>query len=319
MPVIVPIASGKGGVGKTITALHLALGLASHGKAVVLVDGDSGSSNLHTLLGVPKEQPGIGSIIQRQERHISDLILATSADHLFFIPGDGWNTGTSNPPYWVKRRLGKELQELVADFVILDLSPGTGLFTLDMFLLSNFGLVVTTPEIPSLLNSYSFIKHAALRSMQQLTPRNTPEGAFFENLHRRNIGSKGTTLPHLIEELHSQNPELAERCSEQLTLLRPQLVLTLGTNPKDLDFGSTLRDVTMAHLGVKSDFIGFVPWYAQMRSLVNGKNNLFSQAPDSSTAKSYRHLAQRVLSFENSVTNRYIPPDLEELGKESQF
>ena len=45
---ILPIASGKGGVGKSVLVANLGISLASFGQRTVLVDLDLGGSNLHT-------------------------------------------------------------------------------------------------------------------------------------------------------------------------------------------------------------------------------------------------------------------------------
>ena len=47
---IIPIASGKGGVGKSFLAANLAIALAKLGKQVIVADLDFGGSNLHTCL-----------------------------------------------------------------------------------------------------------------------------------------------------------------------------------------------------------------------------------------------------------------------------
>ncbi|HPE35715.1 MAG TPA: P-loop NTPase, partial [Spirochaetales bacterium] len=52
MGTVIPVASGKGGVGKTVVAANLGLALSALGKTVVLVDLDLGGANLHTVLGV---------------------------------------------------------------------------------------------------------------------------------------------------------------------------------------------------------------------------------------------------------------------------
>ena len=49
---IVPIASGKGGVGKSMVAANLAVALSQAGRRTVLADLDLGASNLHLILGV---------------------------------------------------------------------------------------------------------------------------------------------------------------------------------------------------------------------------------------------------------------------------
>ena len=65
MAYILPVAGGKGGVGKSIYSLNIAVTLAKNCKKVVLVDLDLGGSNLHTLLGLKNNQAGLGTYIAR--------------------------------------------------------------------------------------------------------------------------------------------------------------------------------------------------------------------------------------------------------------
>src|SRR3954453_1551062 len=52
---IIPISSGKGGVGKTTFAINFSLALARHGRAV-LVDLDTGTSAIRNAIDVPIEK-----------------------------------------------------------------------------------------------------------------------------------------------------------------------------------------------------------------------------------------------------------------------
>lgn len=65
---LLPIASGKGGVGKSSYAVNLATVLAQKGKNVILADFDFGGANLHTLLGLKNNRAGLGNFIYRQTK-----------------------------------------------------------------------------------------------------------------------------------------------------------------------------------------------------------------------------------------------------------
>ncbi len=57
--IIIPVASGKGGVGKSLFSANIAICLANEGKSVLLVDLDLGASNLHSMLNItPKKSIG---------------------------------------------------------------------------------------------------------------------------------------------------------------------------------------------------------------------------------------------------------------------
>ena len=62
-PVIIPVASGKGGVGKTIIAINLSYALSQLGKSVILIDLDFGGANIHTCLGYESAPDGIGNFL----------------------------------------------------------------------------------------------------------------------------------------------------------------------------------------------------------------------------------------------------------------
>ena len=160
---LLPIASGKGGVGKSSFAVNLAVTLAQKGKSVVLADLDFGGANLHTLLGLKNNHAGLGNFIYKQTDDFSSLLQQTSTPNLQFIAGDCLFPGTANMDYSSKRRIIKNLNALDADYVIMDLGAGTTYNTLDFYLLTYNSILVTTPELTSILNAYSFLKSAVFR------------------------------------------------------------------------------------------------------------------------------------------------------------
>jgi flagellar biosynthesis protein FlhG len=93
---IVPIASGKGGVGKSLVAANLSIALAEAGRRVILADLDLGASNLHVILGIPSSGRGVGTWLSASGAEFSDIVLSTDYPGLSFIPGDAEIPGLAN-------------------------------------------------------------------------------------------------------------------------------------------------------------------------------------------------------------------------------
>ncbi|NLJ46312.1 MAG: MinD/ParA family protein, partial [Treponema sp.] len=209
MVTIVPIASGKGGVGKTVLAANLGVCLAGLGRTVVLVDLDLGGANLHTCLGVKNRNPGIGALAWRQEKSLSDLLVQTGVDRLWFIPGDNLLPGTANLEFFVKRKILKDLARLPADFVLLDLGAGSSYNVVDFFLASSSGLLVIQPEATSILNAYSFLKTAVYRMLFRSFPKAGEERRRVIEFASRRVEGSGASFLELARELARDFPTTA--------------------------------------------------------------------------------------------------------------
>jgi flagellar biosynthesis protein FlhG len=165
-------------VGKSTMVANLGIALGKAGKTVLLVDLDLGGSNLHTCLGVNNPKLGLSQFIYKKVDHIEDLIVETPYPKVYLIAGDGLIPGTANIPFFIKRKLIKELQGMVADFVLLDLGAGTTNNTLDFFLMSPTAMLVTVPETTAILNAYSFLKSALYRALfRSYKAKKPPAGA----------------------------------------------------------------------------------------------------------------------------------------------
>ena len=79
---IIPVAGGKGGVGKSLIAANLAIALAQAGKKTYLIDMDLGASNLHLILGEYGAKKGIGTFLSKASK-FDEIITKTQYENLF--------------------------------------------------------------------------------------------------------------------------------------------------------------------------------------------------------------------------------------------
>ena len=132
---IFAIAGGKGGIGKSVIAASMGMGLAMLHKEVVLIDADFGGANLHRILGMESVRKNSMQFIQKKVHYLEELAISHPRfSNLKLIRGMNGFLGAANLPYQQKLKLIRHIYRLPFDYVILDLGGGTDYHTLDFFL-----------------------------------------------------------------------------------------------------------------------------------------------------------------------------------------
>jgi flagellar biosynthesis protein FlhG len=253
---ILPIASGKGGVGKSLLAANLALVLARGGNRVILADLDFGGSNLHLILGRRGLKSGIGTFINNPDVAFEDVILQTEYENLRFIPGDGEIPGIANLNAGQKRKLLSRFRSLDTDYLILDLGAGTSFNVMDFFLLSRRGIIVTTPTPTALVNAYLCIKNALFRLLTTSIKRGSDADGFLKQLTRNTEAMQHAYLPDLVSRIEDVDPVSIAKYRESAERFRPRLVLNMLDDPKDAEKVARLRHSCSQYLGLDLEHLG---------------------------------------------------------------
>lgn len=313
---ILPIASGKGGVGKSNTATNIAIILAKKGKRVILADFDFGGANLHTLLGLKNNHAGLGNFIYKQTCYFNDLIQDTQIENLRFIAGDCLYPGTANVDNLTKQKIIRKINALDADYVILDLGAGTTYNTLDYYLLTHNSILVTTPELTSVLNAYSFMKSAAFRFfMRQFKARSAERKFVDEYLRESETGTEASFLD-LVTKTLEKFGESATKSIEELRKYRPQVILNQGVNVDDLEMAKRLRALVHKKLGISVDFVGFVPKDDRISYAVASRTPMAISNPESAYIKALEKSVDRILEHSYEYNKMYEEEDATENEKQ---
>ena len=231
---IIPVASGKGGVGKSVITANLSVSLAEKGCRVVAVDLDLGGSNLHTCLGLDNNNPGIGDYLRAHYGNLDELLVDTYHPNLKFLAGDARSPLMANLHTAQKNKLMNHLRKLDADYVLLDLGSGSAYNTLDFFAMSYNGLMVCTVEYTSLMNLLTFLKNLALRRIEMQLPRNTFLRKSFQECLNQPLTSGVITLRKVLHTLAEIDKETAENINRDWLNFRPRIVFNQGRKPDDL-------------------------------------------------------------------------------------
>ncbi|MDP3179593.1 MAG: P-loop NTPase [Spirochaetaceae bacterium] len=254
---LLPIASGKGGVGKSVVAANLGIALARAGRTVVLVDLDLGGSNLHTFLGIRNKNVGIAHL--RRGGSIADLLVETGRDRLWLVPGDCLVPGAANIEYFAKKRILKELAALPADYVVMDLGAGSSNNVVDFFLSAADGFVVMRAEITSVLNAYSFLKSVAYRTILRSYPERSPARAELAAFAAERDDGEGLSYMDFALELAERYPERSSVAADQLAALAPRVVMNMVVSDRDLALGDRLRGIASRRLGIELRIAAVLP------------------------------------------------------------
>lgn len=256
---VIPVASGKGGVGKSLVSVNLSIALSQVGQKVLLADLDLGASNAHTILGIRTVSRGIGHFVSEARANLADFILETDFSGLKFLPGEAEIPGLANLPFGQKKKLLKNLLQLTEfDYLILDLGAGTGINTLDFFLSSDEGIIVSTPSLTSTLNAYLFLKNCIFRLLESSFPLKSEGKNYLLNLKKQGDNLQKLYLPKLFSELQELDPDNFSIFKERFDGFSPRLILNMVEDPKDGTKASRIRISCKQYLGIHLDHLGVI-------------------------------------------------------------
>lgn len=154
---VITVTSGKGGVGKSNTAINLAIQFRKMGQRVIILDADFGLANIEIMFGtVPRHN--LCDLIY-QGKNIKDII-TWGPGGVGFISGGSGIAGLSNLSREYLIYIIQNLAELdaIADIVIVDTGAGISDAVLEFLVASGEIILVTTPEPTSITDSYSLLK-----------------------------------------------------------------------------------------------------------------------------------------------------------------
>ncbi len=296
---IIPIASGKGGVGKSLIAANLAIALAEANRRVVLGDLDLGGSNLHLILGVRSPGRGLGSVLTSGKHKFDEAVVETEYPGLRFISGDGEIPGLANVTANQKRSLIHKLTHLDTDYLVLDLGAGTNYNTLDFFLTARHGMVVTTPTPTATVNAYLFLKNVLFRAITARLPRKSSGNSYINSLRKDGEALKRIYLPNLLEKLQEVDPEHYPECAHAVRSLQPRLILNLLEDPKDAEKANKLRRSCREYLGLELEHTGVIYRDDLQDVALSARLPIIRYKPQSVLAQAVYRIADKLVQLES--------------------
>ncbi len=257
IPTVIPIAGGKGGVGKSLLTACLTRHLAAIGRCTTAIDLDLGGSNLHSLFGFDNIHPGVGDYLTSKGKSLDEFhLVLPESENARFIPGDGLRPFLANISHGHKMRLLRDITKIDADIVLLDLGAGSSYNTLDFFRVWGRGILLTTPEHTAIMNMMSFVKNVVLRIVAKGSSGNSFMEEIAESAAQQSIQGNIKSVPEMLDEMSVVSPKRTASIKQQLAGLHFDLIVNHVREPTDLQFVKSVQVSLQKRLGVKVNWQG---------------------------------------------------------------
>ena len=292
MPEIYPVGGGKGGVGKSFVAASLGALLAKQGRNVVLMDLDLGASNLHTFLGIKNPKSGLDHYLSKKVTSLDRAATPTAVPNLFTITSVHCTLEIANLFFVQKQKIITAIRNLPFDSILLDLGPGTNYNTLDFFLTSDTGLLILTPELTSIENSFRFIKAVYLRKLKQIVDRHAFNAAIKNAAAELNSGASKTN--DIINFVLQSDPKKKGLLIDKLSRLKFKLILNQFQKTSDPNLGDKIAAVCNRHFYSRFEFLGNIRYSGGINASAVSNNLFVLQKPSAPASIDLKEIASKL-------------------------
>jgi flagellar biosynthesis protein FlhG len=283
--VTVAVAGGKGGVGKSIFSVNLSYTLAKRGREVALIDADFGSADCHTLMGITRLPKDIRDYFKRpeSERDLRSELIETKLPGLKLISGG--NNKIDRPSIY-SNSMVKQIENLGADFCIVDLGAGVEDHSLTLYHHAQVKIIVLTPQFTSLQNAYSFVKSAVYRALRS-------NDKIKDKLVK--VDGNYTQLYAAVRALPVDD-SLRREFYQILKGYKFNIIGNMVNGPKELGFINILIKLVKEYLDVECSILGVLESDKSVDQSVNRMTPFTELFPNSGNTQQMGKIAQALLT-----------------------
>jgi flagellar biosynthesis protein FlhG len=300
---VVSVGGGKGGVGKSIVAANLAVAFGHVGARVVLLDGDLGAPNQHTLFGINRPGPGLQAFLDREIESLNDGAMETEARNVRLIAGSS-QVGVANINHGQKTRLLNHIRGIDADVVIIDVGAGTSHNVVDLFDAADLRVIVMTPELTSLQNAYAFLKASAHRAVQAVAIGDDEKARLTAAMARS--GETGA-LSRLVETLAKDGGDLSDRVRDVLRHFAAGIVGNSVNTDADVQIFYAMSRMIRDYLSMPANLLASIQFASAIRESVNRRRPLLLDQSSGGIAAEFFQIAHMLYEVDVARLRAHRP------------
>ena len=301
---IFTVGGGKGGIGKSILSVNLATAMALAGNTVVLVDTDLGSSNIHALLGIRHPKSGFHDFFTQEELDPNAYLLDTKIDNLKILSCAGDLPGTTNLAPFYHHKILTFIVHVKADYVFLDLAPGANHHSADFFNLGDRKIVVTTPEITSIMNSFGFLKATLFRKLSEKFDNKPYIRALIDYSMNNEPGDQINEIDEFKTKLKTLHPPSVKVVEAITRDYKPSLVVNRVRNKRDIMMAENFITLTKKYLNIDVTMAGYIIESESVRSSVDEMIPFLFKNPESKPSEGLQDIIRGLTNTDTNLVKK---------------
>ncbi|MDD2672306.1 MAG: AAA family ATPase [Syntrophales bacterium] len=289
-----PIGGGKGGSGKSFLAGNLGISLAMMGRKTLIIDADFGAANLHTIIGMANPERCLSDFLNKKVKALEETVLQTPVSNLSMISGARNNLDIANLAYEQKAKILRAISRLDFEFILIDLGAGTSFNTIDFFLISDCGILVTTPEPTSIENVYRLIRSLYMRKIRQIIGNYEFKTLLDKaSLRPQQLGMD--FLQQILIVLKETDPEKGHSLEDSLRNQQFRIVINQCRKHDNPQLGLLICKIVEKHLGLHLQFVGNISFDDRVHDAICKKISFVSKFPYTQTATDLQEFCGNML------------------------
>lgn len=309
---IVAIGSGKGGCGTSMIATNLAVFLAQIGKRVVLIDANLNEAGLHTWLGSARPDKTISDVIMGRVNGIEEALSPTQVTGLSILAGAADLLGGLRLYEADHTKILWEIEQLEADFVLIDLPAGIHGLALDIFGQADVSIAVTVATPDAVETTYRFMEATYLC---KLVKSPSCQGATRELLNELGLRNGRTpTAREIVSRLAEANSPMADEASRLAATFHPQLVVNQVRVKADGGLGEAMVAAAARWIGIVPRLLGSIEWDDNVWLSLRRGIPILVDFPQSRACRGLERIVRRLLGqgYGELFATAPIPPPVDE-------
>ncbi len=275
-PLIWAIGGGKGGVGKSLISSNFGHLLSKRGYKVLLVDADFGAANLHSFFKTEKQIASLSTYLKDADTGINNVICRTTIPNLDLISGANDLLDVADIGKEALYKFISEIKKTNYDYVVLDVGPGTASKMLDLMLMSDSGVLISSPDPTSIENTYRFLKSLCLRKMKHIINSGEDKGLSESLLKAIGKGEqdRARTFVEIFDRLRSIDDESGTLLQSIMGGLQLSILINQVKREKDQQLGRLMSHACDDYFGINVKSLGYVEYEVRIAEAIQDRKLL---------------------------------------------